>query len=725
MVCVCQVANGLGRGVIRLLLVWGLMGLLWLGVGLPAEAADLTPLTLDVLQQRVQNPVRRDGKPTVDLRQFVIDLRSEDAGDFAEQFYRLLQVKLQSGSTPLGLDLSYGVIQGDLDLQRLGLRAPLYGPSVGDLLAPAAQEQLQRDRRRVSQLSQLSRSLLIQPETGPLKIFLFRGPLKLVQTRITGRVNGSEIFFLGRLDAQGVNFGSDSTWAEARFSQAASFMGARFQAVRFRNSIFFDRARFNQAQFGGEANFQGVEFQGATNFNQASFVQTGNFSRSQWQGSADFAQASWQQQAIFLKSRFQSELFLTGNRFEAPLLMRQAQFNQPVNLRGAAILDQADFGDARFSAGAYLNVAGLEFNADQAEILGSPGQLGAILSVPVLAGNETLLRNLVRNFRRLEQIGDANEVEYTTEKLRLRSMEQRLLGVNLNVASLPELQQVGLSASQAQTVISRRQDRPFVTVADLLGLTGVDLATYIKVRDRVVTGEPLSVLNRVQLAGRWLGLQMLLVLSRYGTRFGLALGVGLVAIALFSLMFWAIDRCRRRRPTLIWATQRETLLMVVSASGLMAVGIGAIVRTADAPGLTLACVGLLTLPIPGVLLIQLYRQGRYHDLLDESYFVEDGGLRQLRLLIARLPNIPKFPFFRDRYTPLPWDRRWNWLNYYDFSLNNWLKFGFNDIRLRDQHLPGLITSMVWYQWGLGLMYIALLLWTLSRTIPGLNLLIYF
>lgn len=304
-------------------------------------------------------------------------------------------------------------------------------------------------------------------------------------------------------------------------------------------------------------------------------------------------------------------------------------------------------------------------------------------------------------------------------------MEQRLLGVNLNAADLPRLEQVGLSTSQAQMVMSRRQDRPFVAVADLLGLPGVDLATYVKVRDRVVTGEPLSAWNRVQLAGRWLGLQLLLLLSRYGTRFGLALGVGLVAIALFSLMFWAIDRCRRRRPTPIWATRGETLLMVISASGLMAVGIGTIVRTAAAPGLTLACIGLLTLPIPSLLLILLYRQGRYHDLIDESYFVEDGSLRQLRLLIARLPNIPKFPFFRDRYTPLPWDRRWNWLNYYDFSLNNWLKFGFNDIRLRDQHLPGLITALVWYQWGLGLMYIALLLWTLSRTIPGLNLLIYF
>jgi len=134
---------------------------------------------------------------------------------------------------------------------------------------------------------------------------------------------------------------------------------------------------------------------------------------------------------------------------------------------------------------------------------------------------------------------------------------------------------------------------------------------------------------------------------------------------------------------------------------------------------------VLLVPVPAVLIGLLLKRGRYHDLMAESYFVEDGSMRQLRLLIARLPVIPKFPFFRDRYTYLLLDRRWNWLNYLDFSLNNWLKFGFNDIRLRDQQVPGLITALVWYQWGLGLLYTALLLWTLSRTIPGLNLLIYF
>lgn len=32
--------------------------------------------------------------------------------------------------------------------------------------------------------------------------------------------------------------------------------------------------------------------------------------------------------------------------------------------------------------------------------------------------------------------------------------------------------------------------------------------------------------------------------------------------------------------------------------------------------------------------------------------------------------------------PILWNKRWNWLNYYDFSLNNLMRLGFNDIRLR-------------------------------------------
>ena len=687
-----------------------------------ASAADLTPLTAETLQQRVNNPVKQGGRLTVNLRNFDIDLTQPDLQD---AFYKLLRTKLHSGSTPLALDLSYGVVRGDLDVQKLGLRQPLYGDALFPMLSEEAQAQLNRDRQRLTQLSQLSRSLLIQSD-GSAQIYLMRGPLIWVQTRFTGRVLGGETFFLERVMAQGAWFEQGLYLGGARFNQEATFSGAHFQdEVQLRKAIFFDKARFDQALFHRTTNFQGAEFRSTAGFNGSSFEAEAIFSRIQWLGNADFARTFWQGNASFAKDSFAKALFLTEARFESPLILRQARFSEPVNLRNGILMTQADLGDATFLKSAYVNVSGLEFNPDKGEILGSPGRIGRVFSVPTLVGNETLLRNLTRNFRKLEQIADANQIEYTTERLRLREWRRQLTSVNLNAASLTQLIKLGFKPGQADAIVKKRQEQPLLSTEDLLAIDGVDLAVYVKVRDRILTRKPSSIGARLQLALGCLWLSGLIILSHYGTSFGLIFSTGVIEIALFAVIFWFVDRSRRRLPHPILPTRAEALWMGVSCAITLGIGLSALLRFADYPLWSLLWLGLLTFPVPALLVGKLLQEGRYHDLMKESYFVADGSMRQLRLLIARLPVIPQFPFYRDRYTPLPWERRWNWLNYYDFSLNNWIKFGFNDIRLRDQHLPGLITALVWYQWGLGLMYITLLLWTLSRTIPGLNLLLYF
>ncbi|MDX2214071.1 MAG: helix-hairpin-helix domain-containing protein [Oculatellaceae cyanobacterium bins.114] len=686
---------------------------------------ERTPLTVEVLQERLRKPTQIEGTPTIDLRRFVIDLRPDHA-TFREQFYRLLQGALRNSSSPLGLDLSYSLIQGELQMRELGLQASLYGQLSPSLFTETEQAQIQRDRRRLSQLSQLSRSLLLQTQLTPLQLTVLRGPLTLVQTQFDGFANFANTFFLGRVEAQGADFLQPADWSETRFSRLANFAGSRFrQDLRVRSAIFFDRVRFNQGQFLGSTSFQGSEFQTTANFSQAVFQQTANFIRTQWRGNADFAQTRWQGQALFKRAKFAQSCFLTEAVFEKLVSFREAQFNQPINLRGASIMTQADWGDAGFARGVYLNVAGLQFNAEQSQILGDPGQVGQLLSVPTLQGNEALLRSLIRNFRLLEQISDVNWVEYTREKLRLRELRQQLVAINLNTAPIKDLQRVGFSSQQAEAIAQVRLQQPFRTLSDLLQVENISLATYVRVRDRVVASPTRSTLEWVGNGLYWLGLGLLLSLTRYGTSFGLVFGVGLVAIAYFGLVFWLVDRFRRLTPQPIVPTVAETGWMLSGSGVLALLGLLAIFRAAAHPWITLACLGLVTVPIPTLLLGLIYQRGGYHDLMTVSYFVEDGSLRQLRLLIGRLPNIPRYPLFRERYAPILCDRRWNWLNYLDFSLNNLLKLGFNDIRLRDQQVPGLITALAWYQWGLGVLYIALLLWTLSRTIPGLNLLIYF
>lgn len=503
------------------------------------------------------------------------------------------------------------------------------------------------------------------------------------------------------------------------------FTGANFWKLsNFQTSIFFDKANFKEIQFQESADFQDSTFKDTAKFNAASFQKSAKFNRTQWLGNADFSSVRFANQVQFTKANFNQFFFLTEAIFEQAVIFREVQFNQPVNLRGASIFNQADFSDARFAKKAFLNVPSLTFNSNQAKILGNPGEIGKMFHVPTSQGNQNILRNLGQNFRQQQQIADANQLEYTKQQLRLIELSHRLVDTNINTASLSSLINLGFSTTQAEAIAQRRVVKPFRNSSELLSLADIDLETYNQLSDRLVVAEPLSPGGWLIHAARWLALSVLLLLSGYGTSFWLVFGVGGVAIAFFGCLFWLVDRYRRLHPVAIIPTYYETTWILAGFSCLTLFSLLAIFRNAEQPWLTLGCLLIIIVPLPVALLIRLYQKGRYHDLMDVSYFTEDGTFRQLRLLIGRLPVIPRNQIFRERYMPLLWNRRWNWLNYYDFSLNNLVRLGFNDIRLRDEHLPGIIATLAWYQWSLGVLYITLVLWTLSRTIPGLNLLIY-
>jgi hypothetical protein len=689
-----------------------------------APVSESPPLlTLDIFKQRLKNPETIEGKRLIDLHNFTIDLRSQNA-EFKIQFYQQLKSHLNQPGNPIGLEISHSVILGEFSGNDLGLRVPLYGESLSPMFTEEELSQIKRDRLRLSQLTQLSRSLLGTP-ASQVQISVFRGAMKMVQTRFEGAVNFNNTFFLNSLESIEAEFAGNSDWSESRFSQGVRFNQAKFQGiVQFRGSIFYQNANFNRADFQELANFTASSFEESGNFHQTQWQKLTNFSRVQWQGNADFSQAQFSDRILFTKAKFNQSLFLNGVTFYQLASFREAKFGQPVNLRGASILNQADFSDAGFAVNAYLNVAELTFDSDGAKIAGNTGEIGRKLSVPSLQSNETVLKNLVRNFRSSEQIPDANHIEYLRAKLRLKELGQRLRGVNINTATSQQLKELEFSAPQVTAILASRQKQPFRNFNELLSLEEIDLATYVKVSERAFCSPRSGIFAPVLDMFQWLGLSLLLLLSAYGTSSGLVFGVGTIASAYFALLFWIVDRFRRRVPQPILPHPEEIIFMGISFTLFMGIGLLAIFNTPENPWFTLSCLAVFLVPLPVTLLIILYWRGRYHKLLNVSYFMEDGSMRQLRLAINRLPIMPRFPLFRDRYYPILWNRRWSWLNYYDFSLNNLFKFGFNDIRVRDEHLPGLVSTLVWYQWSLGILYLTLLLWTLSRTIPGLNLLIY-
>lgn len=631
--------------------------LFFCGHSLPSLAVvDRVPLTVTLLQERLSAPVLKEGMTTIDLTNLIIDIRDENK-ELQEQFYQQIQSQINRAKQPLGLDFTNSLIQGNFIASRLGLPTPLTKVALATLLSPTEEQLLKQDEQ-----------FLFDSDEPVLNVTVFRGPVKLQGTVFMGEVDFSKAFFLQIVEVMEAKFSRESNWVESRFARVAKFTKATFMGdVNFSQSQFLNKAIFRMAHFKSITNFHRSHFTAEAYFDETKYDKLADFTRTFWEKEANFTQTQWRDRPIFSKSRFLNLLTFRNATFEKSSAFRSSYFNGVVSFQDVKLLDQVDFSNSTFTKNSYLTVSGLAFDSDKAKILGDRGAIGKAIYLPTLEGNETVLRNLVRNFRSLEQIADANQIEYKTERLRFKQLKQKLN--NISIIRLINL----------------------TWVADFLHTSF---------------------------------LALLLLLSQDGTNFSLVFGTGTIIFAYFGCLFWLIDRVRRLTPKPVIPNRYEILCMVTSYSILTLSGVFNILQSASRPLLTLTAIALILIPLPLILVIELYRRGRYHNLMDSSYFLQDGSMRQLRLLITRLPVVPEFPLFRDRYTPIPWQKRWNWLNYYDLSLNNLLKLGFNDWRVRDQELPAIISFLVWYQWGIGIFYITLLIWTLSRTIPGLNLLIY-
>ncbi len=615
-------------------------------------------LTPELLQERLAQPTTAAGMTAIDLSHLRIDL-SNESDTLGDRFYTELRAHLERSAQPLLLDFSDSTLQGELALERLAQSVPLVSEALTALLTAPERERLPANLDELQPYA--------PDTTGVPTIAVLRCALKLADARLLGGLTADRLVVLqavqapgaiarGPVSSQQTYFAREVQWSGATFSRAATWSESRFLAA----------VQMSDSQFQAQVNWTGASLSEGGDFSGSQFRDLGDWQRSQWHGPAQFARSHWYDRALFSKSRFLAALDFSSATFEKAAAFRSARFNAPVQLTEVNLLNQIDFSDAVFADDAVLAADNLAFDSDQARVLGDKGKIGSAIQLSALTGNENVLRNLVRNFRRLEQIADANQLEYQLQQLRLRQLSV------------------------------------------LIGGTPLDWRFLWR------RGPTLLV---------WAGLSVLLLLSQYGTSVYLVLSSGGLALACFSLAIWALDRWRRA-PSQIRPSRGETLWMLGSASLLLALSGAAIAQLSSQPLLGLLCLSLLVLPVPLAIAANFYRRGGDRDQRDEPYLMENGSERQLGLAIVRLPVMPKFAFFRDRYSPIPWGRRWNWLNYYGFALNVFLKISFNDLRLRDERLPGSISAIAWYQWSLGILYIALLLWTLSRTIPGLNLLIY-
>jgi hypothetical protein len=638
----------------------GSLCLIWfIFLALPANAQveQRSYLTLENLQYKLNNLVQQEGKETIDLSNYIIDLSSSDS-EFSQQFYQEINNVISRTSNPITIDFSNSIIRGDFKLNQLGIYSPVEAGALSSLFTSLEQEKIQQYYPVVNN----------DGKQIP-KINILRNSFEFNQTIFTGQVDGTNSLFLQPLIAKAAIFQNSVKFNQSIFGKEVNFNETVFSKNNnFFHSHFFAKVKFKRTIFQEITDFSNSQFEAVIEFNEALFEQLTDFTRCVFLQPVNFSKTRYRDRLIFAKTKFLDALIFINSTFEKTVTLRDIYANSIINLQDAHLLNILDFSNAFLTPQARINASGLAFDDAEAKIIGETGRIGKFIVVQHIEGNETVLRNLIRNFRSLEQIADANYLEYQREQLRAKQISDRL------------------------TQISWQQ---------------------------IFTWSWLSLIPQ------WMGLKLLLLLGDYGTNINLLFNVGIMAIAFFSLLFWLIDRYRPYISQPIIPTRYEIIAMAGSYLSLTIFSTFNIFITTDRPWLTLIGIAIILFPVPGLVTSLIYNQDRSDNLSDTTYFVEDGSFRQFRLLIGRLPIIPRYPFFRDRYEPILCSKRWNWLNYYDFSLNNIFKLGFNDIRLRDRGLPGLVATLVWYQWCLGVVYIILLLWTLSRTIPGLNLLIYF
>ena len=625
-----------------------------LPISVNAQTQQPDYLTSEILEERISNLVQIEGKNTVDLSDFIIDLANKN-NEFAEDFYQKLNYTIAHGDNPPNVNFSNSVIQGNFQLNRLGIFTAVGEGALSSLFTAS-------ETSRINQYYPIDNN---SPKQIP-RINVFRGGLQFKNTVFTGEVEASNSLFLRSLIATSAKFQNLVQFNQVIFDGQVDFSNAIFsQNVNFNLSHFWAKTKFTRAEFQAIANFSNSQFEAVIEFNDTIFQQLADFTHSVFRQTANFSGTMYRDRLIFAKSKFLDSLILIDSSFDKTATFRDIYINATIDLKDVHLLDRLDFSNAFFTPKAQINTSGFAFDSAEAKIIGASG-IGQYIKVNRLEGNETVLRNLIRNFRSLEQIADANYIEYHQKQLQAQQLNN---AINKNF----------------------RQ----------------------------------NTLSLITLIPQWLGLNLLLLLGDYGTNINILFALGIITITFFSYLFWIVDRYRPKISQPIVPSCYEIIIMTTTYLVLTIVSIFSILTTTNQPWLTLLSLAIILLPIPILITSKIYLRGRYHKLLDTTYFVENGSLREFRLMLGRLPIMPRFPFFRDRYQPILWTKRWSWLIYYDFSLNNIFKLGFNDIRLRDRHLPGLISALVWYQWCLGVLYIILLLWTLSRTIPGLNLLIYF
>jgi uncharacterized protein YjbI with pentapeptide repeats len=231
-----------------------------------------------------------------------------------------------------------------------------------------------------------------------------------------GDANFESASFDGDAYFWNVSFGGNADFLYASFGGDADFLYASFGGdANFRGTSFGGYTNFFDTNFDGDADFRGTSFGGYTNFWNTSFAGDADFLYASFGGYTNFFDASFDGDVNFWSASFGGDVHFFDTSFDGDVNFWSASFVGVADFRyasfgGNVLFEHMQFNKVFFSDTTFTNVSLHETDFKSMRVDWSSLKDTLVFDGPAYI-------KLVKNFREMEQFGDADDAYYQYRRL--------------------------------------------------------------------------------------------------------------------------------------------------------------------------------------------------------------------------------------------------------------------------------------------------------------------
>ena len=262
--------------------------------------------------------------------------------------------------------------------------------------------------------------------SSPIQIIncTFLGNIKFDSLAFAEPIDFRRSIFINECSFKGAKFYKDVTFEDVQFTGDAIFANSEFRKLSdFAGCIFceeanfgkckFNSSSFKRAKFLNSATFSLAEFSADSKMDEINFTKNAYFIGSQFRSDADFKNSEFNERADFHNVDFIGDAVFTSARFNGTAIFHEARFDEDANFDDAMFFVVANFKRAYFRKDAFFWGASFAENSlslDGAKFTRFITRWDDLQDC--LLYNEIIYSALIKNFKDLGRVGDANDCYY-------------------------------------------------------------------------------------------------------------------------------------------------------------------------------------------------------------------------------------------------------------------------------------------------------------------------